>query len=149
MKIINEMTLMRVHGFIERTYAISDGRYAVITFNKGYRRGYIAVPMTHPLARIDVIDLPREIPVNYAGTRSNFYKVLELTEHKWFFRHSWNAEVDVETLHKCGVPGFKGKRNQYDPVTLETAIEKLHNLSAQLTPQAIMEHKMRKINNQN
>ena len=152
MKIINEMTLMRVHGFIEKTYVTAEGYYGVVLFNKGYRSGFVALPANYHKFVEPTAGWLRGMELDYSGTKSNLYKTLELKEHLWFLGfncHGANDGIDVEMLHKLGVPGFKTKTNGGNVKTLEFVIEKINNLSAQLTPQAIMEHKMRTINNQN
>ena len=49
MKIINELLLMKRYGFIEKTFATAEGYYGVVTFDSGYRSGYVALPKGHVL----------------------------------------------------------------------------------------------------
>jgi hypothetical protein len=151
MKIVKDPIFMQVGGIIERTFITKEGYYGVVLFNKGYRSGFVALP-------IDLYEFVEPTPhwlrekgLDYSGGKPSLYKALELKEHLWyvgFNLHKPSGDIDVETSHKFGVPGFNNKKNGPNVKTLAFVMEKINEISAKLTPQAIMEYKMRKVNDQ-
>lgn len=147
MKIVKDPIFMQVGGIIERTFITSNGHLGVVVFNQGYRNGYVGLPSSWDVLTIPITLVPA---IGFRGCKSQFDRHLECTLlYVGFHCNGADDGNDVETSHKFGVPGFKNKTNDKNAKTLDFVIEKINELSAQLTPQAIMEYKMRKANNQN
>lgn len=148
-KIVDESIIL--HDFvIEKTFMTPEGYYGVCVYNGiGHRCGYAGVPEDHPLygedyESNDVYSIKTHGVITYTGHLHRSSEILEC-EGYWFFGfdcgHLGDGR-DTQAATKYGMEIPSGTHPAGTVRTLEYVVDQVLKLSAQLTPQAIMQSKM-------